>query len=89
MVFSSQRAETPPLELLDPALVNFADGDGVEVVELLAPAADRGNQVGVLPPPQVLRHRLVPPYGVVKSDSTPSACPTRELQSFDNETGRT
>src|SRR5262245_24517719 len=42
----------------DPALTDLADGRGVEVMELLAAAADGGDQVGRFQDGEVLAHRL-------------------------------
>ena len=44
--------------LADPALGDFADGRGVEVVVLLPAAADRGHEVGRFQDRQVLADRL-------------------------------
>ncbi len=42
------------LVFADPALVDFVDGNGVEVVELFAAVPDGGDEVGVLEEVQVL-----------------------------------
>ena len=46
------------LVFADPALVDFVDGDGVEVVELFAAVPDGGDEVGVLEEIEVLGHGL-------------------------------
>ena len=46
------------LVLADPALVDFVDGDGVEVVKLFPAVPDGGDEVGVLEEVEVLRHGL-------------------------------
>ncbi len=43
---------------LNPTLVDLVDGDGVQIVQLLAPPADGRNEVGVLQAAEVLRDRL-------------------------------
>lgn len=47
-----------PFVFADPALVDFVDGDGVEVVELFATVPDGGDEVGVLEEIEVLGHGL-------------------------------
>lgn len=54
----AERLQAVPLVLADPALVDFVDGDGVEVVELFAAVPDGGDEVGVLEEVQVLGHGL-------------------------------
>src|SRR5947208_2868905 len=51
---------TKPRALIfaDPALGDFVDRDGIQIVELLAPAPHRGHQIGVFQYCQVLRYRL-------------------------------
>jgi len=46
------------LVFADPALVDFVDGDGVEVVELFAAVPDGGDEIGVLEEVQVLGNSL-------------------------------
>lgn len=42
----------------DPALVDFVDGDGVEVVKFFTAMPDSGDEVGVLEEVEVLGHGL-------------------------------
>ncbi len=43
---------------LNPTPVDLVDGDGVQIMELLAPPANGRNEVGVLQAPEVLCDRL-------------------------------
>ena len=54
----AQGLELGPLVLADPALVNFVDGNGIEVVELFAAVPDHGEEVGVFEDFEVLGHGL-------------------------------
>jgi hypothetical protein len=54
----AQRAQARALELVDPALLDLVQRDRVEVVQLLAPAPDRADQVGGLQHGQVPGGRL-------------------------------
>ncbi len=54
----TQCVQVLPFVFLNPTLVDLVDGDGVEIVQFLAPTADRRNEVGVLQAPEVLRDRL-------------------------------
>jgi hypothetical protein len=53
-----QRFEPLLLVLRDPARGDLVNRDGVQVVQLLAPAADSGHEVGGLEDREVLRDRL-------------------------------
>jgi hypothetical protein len=50
--------QTVALVFADPALVDFVNGDGIEVVELFAAVPDGGDEVGVLEEVEVLGHGL-------------------------------
>ena len=50
--------QTVALVLADPALVDFVDGDGIEVVEFFAAVPDHGDEVGAFQQVQVLGHGL-------------------------------
>lgn len=54
----AQGLQTVTLVFADPALVDFVDGDGVEVVQLLAAVPDDSDEVGALQQVQVLGHGL-------------------------------
>lgn len=54
----TQGVQVLPLKFLNPTLVDLVDGDGVKIVQLLAPPADGRNEVGVLQAAEVLRDRL-------------------------------
>ena len=58
MLEVAQCAEPAALELADPALVDFVQGYGVQVMELFTTLPDDGDEVCVLELLQVLRHRL-------------------------------
>ena len=54
----AQRAQSRPLELVDPPFLDLVQRHGVEVVELLPTAAGDGHEVGRLEQVEVLRDRL-------------------------------
>ena len=54
----SERLDAPPVVLVDPALFDLVDRRGVEVVQLLATAANGGDEVRGLQHREVLADRL-------------------------------
>src|SRR6185436_16186920 len=54
----AERGKFPALEFSDPAFADLMDRDGIDVVQLLAPMPERGDEVGRFENPKVLCHRL-------------------------------
>jgi hypothetical protein len=53
-----EKAQTSFLELANPALVDLVKRDRVDEMPLLAPAADRANEIGLLQKIEMLGHGL-------------------------------
>jgi hypothetical protein len=79
----AQRLERRAFELMDPALVDFVNRHGIEVVQFLAAAPDGGDEVGVFEDVEMFGHSLAGHVEVrAQPGERPPVVPMQEIEEF-------